>query len=194
MPAWLQVDFNGSKSIDEIDVFGVQDDYANPIEPTTSLTFSLYSLTGFDVQYWTGLAWTTVPNGSVTGNNKVSRQFTFTAVTTSKIRVLASASPDGYSRLTEVEAWGTAAGGGGSTTAEIQWLVTDQLGTPRMVFDKTGRLANMKRHDYLPFGEELFAAPNQRSTTQGYSVTDGLREKVFVRLENPTKARILKAG
>src|SRR5207249_8687208 len=77
----------------------------------------------------------------------------------------------------EVEAWGTAEGGEGSTSADIQWLVTDQLGTPRMVFDKTDSLANMKRHDYLPFGEELFAAPNQRSTTQGYSVTDGLRQK-----------------
>jgi len=77
----------------------------------------------------------------------------------------------------EVEAWGTAESGGGSTSADIQWLVTDQLGTPRMVFDKTGSLANMKRHDYLPFGEELFAAPNQRTTTQGYSVTDGLRQQ-----------------
>ncbi len=26
-----------------------------------------------------------------------------------------------------------------------------------MVFDKTGALATTKRHDYLPFGEEIFA-------------------------------------
>jgi hypothetical protein len=37
----------------------------------------------------------------------------------------------------------------------IHWLVTDQLGTPRMVFDLSGSLANVSRHDYLPFGEEL---------------------------------------
>ena len=37
----------------------------------------------------------------------------------------------------------------------VQWLVGDQLGTPRMVADGTGSLAGIKRHDYLPFGEEL---------------------------------------
>ena len=42
--------------------------------------------------------WVTIPGGS---NNKVWRKFTFTAVTTTKIRVLASASPDGYSRVVE---------------------------------------------------------------------------------------------
>jgi RHS repeat-associated protein len=59
--------------------------------------------------------------------------------------------------------------------ANPQWLVTDQLGTPRMVFDKTGVLANVKRHDYLPFGEELFAGG--RTTTMGYSAADGVRQK-----------------
>ncbi|HEV8589215.1 MAG TPA: discoidin domain-containing protein, partial [Pyrinomonadaceae bacterium] len=29
-PQWLQVDFNGSKTIDEVDVYTLQDDYANP--------------------------------------------------------------------------------------------------------------------------------------------------------------------
>jgi RHS repeat-associated protein len=43
-----------------------------------------------------------------------------------------------------------------------------QLGTPRMIFDKTGSLANTKRHDYLPFGEELYAGAGLRTTTQGY--------------------------
>jgi len=57
------------------------------------------------VQYWDGSGWVTVAGGSVTGNHKVWRKFTFPAVTTSKIRVRATASPDGYSRLTEVEAY-----------------------------------------------------------------------------------------
>jgi hypothetical protein len=47
--------------------------------------------------------------------------------------------------------------GGGSSNASINWLVTDQLSTPRIIIDKTGSLANVKRHDYLPFGEELLA-------------------------------------
>jgi RHS repeat-associated protein len=46
-----------------------------------------------------------------------------------------------------------------------------------MVFDQTGSLANMKRHDYLPFGEELFAPISGRSAAQGYSGGDGVRQQ-----------------
>lgn len=60
-------------------------------------------------------------------------------------------------------------------TAEVNWLVTDQLGTPRMIFDKTGSLANTKRHDYLPFGEEL-TTQGLRTTQLGYTA-DNLRQK-----------------
>lgn len=105
-PDWLQVQFDGTKAIHEIDLFSVQDNYTNPSIPNESTTFTLYGLTGFDVQYWTGSAWATVPNGSVTGNNYVWRKFTFPTITTTKIRVLTNASPDGYSRVTELEAWG----------------------------------------------------------------------------------------
>ena len=59
----------------------------------------------------------------------------------------------------------------------VQWLISDQLGTPRMVFDESGALANVKRHDYLPFGEELFASQGLRSTALGYSSSDGLRQQ-----------------
>ena len=63
----------------------------------------------------------------------------------------------------------------------INWLVTDQLGTPRMIFDKSGTLATTKRHDYLPFGEELFATQGARTATQGYPTSpnssDGVRQK-----------------
>jgi RHS repeat-associated protein len=46
-----------------------------------------------------------------------------------------------------------------------------------MIFDKTGSLANTKRHDYLPFGEELFANQGLRNGTIGYSNSDSVREK-----------------
>lgn len=55
-------------------------------------------------------------------------------------------------------------------------LVTDQLGTPRMIFDKSGSVANVKRHDYLPFGEELFAGVGGRTTQNGYTA-DTVRQK-----------------
>jgi RHS repeat-associated protein len=45
-----------------------------------------------------------------------------------------------------------------------------------MVFDQTGSLANVKRHDYLPFGEELYAGVGGRTTTQGYT-GDSIRQK-----------------
>jgi hypothetical protein len=129
-PQWLQVDFNGSKVIDEIDVFSVQDLPSSPSEPTPTMTFNLYGLTTFQAQYWNGSAWVTVSNGNVTGNNKVWKQISFSPITTSKIRVWITGSSDGYIRITEVEAWGVPDGGGGVSTS-IQWLVTDHLGTPR---------------------------------------------------------------
>jgi RHS repeat-associated protein len=60
--------------------------------------------------------------------------------------------------------------------AGLQWLVSDQLGTPRMVLDKTGSLSAVKRHDYLPYGEELYAGMGGRTWQQGY-VSDSVRQK-----------------
>jgi hypothetical protein len=108
-PDWAEVDFSGSKTIDEIDVFTIQDNYPNPVEPTESMTFATYGITAFEVQYWDGGAWADVPNGNVTDNNLVWRRFTFPRITTTKVRVLVNNALAGYSRLTEVEAWGAAA-------------------------------------------------------------------------------------
>lgn len=105
-PDWLQVDFGTNKTLTEINVFTLQDNYSSPSEPTEATTFTQWGLTGYDVQYWNGTSWIQVPGASVTGNNKIWRKFTFTPITTSKIRVLTSAAADGYSRLTEIEAYG----------------------------------------------------------------------------------------
>jgi hypothetical protein len=106
-PDWIQVDFNGTKTISEIDVFTLQDAWQTPIEPTLSTTFTLYGNTAFTVQFWDGSAWTTVSGGSVTGNNKVWRQFSFTPVATTKVRVNITANANNdFSRVVELEAWG----------------------------------------------------------------------------------------
>jgi RHS repeat-associated protein len=55
-------------------------------------------------------------------------------------------------------------------------MVTDQLGTPRMILDQTGTLAGVSRHDYLPFGEELLSSTGVRNTVPGYFGTD-VRQK-----------------
>jgi RHS repeat-associated protein len=64
----------------------------------------------------------------------------------------------------------------GTLYREANWLVTDQLGTPRMIADKSGSLGSVKRHDYLPFGEELSAGLGGRTTAQGYT-GDTVRQK-----------------
>jgi RHS repeat-associated protein len=60
-------------------------------------------------------------------------------------------------------------------TAEMSYLISDQLGTPRMVFDQSGDLTTTKRHDYAPFGEELFNGA--RTTAMGYAAGDLTRQK-----------------
>jgi hypothetical protein len=155
-PDWVQIDFEGNKTINEIDVFSLQDNNASPVEPTESMTFSLYGLSGYEVQYWNGASWLNVPGGAVTGNNLVWRKFTFTPLTTSKIRVLTNAAADGYSRIVEIEAFTTiihplaaqwqfdegsgttvndSTGFGSTATAQSATWTTGRVGTGAMDFN-----------------------------------------------------------
>lgn len=61
--------------------------------------------------------------------------------------------------------------------SKVNWLVSDHLNTPRIVIDKTGTRANVKRHDYLPFGEELLAGTGGRTPALGYVSGDGVRQQ-----------------
>jgi len=103
-PDWVQINFNGTKSIDRVVVYTLQDNYPNPIEPTDTLTFNTYGVTDFTVQGWNGSAWTTL--ATVSGNNLVKRTVNFTAFTTDQIRVNVTSALAGYSRIIEIEAWG----------------------------------------------------------------------------------------
>ncbi|HET6976395.1 MAG TPA: RHS repeat-associated core domain-containing protein [Pyrinomonadaceae bacterium] len=71
------------------------------------------------------------------------------------------------------------------TGVDLRWLVTDQLGTPRMIFDQNGALNSVSRHDYLPFGEELSAGVGGRTTAQGFSDSDGLRQRFTQKERDP---------
>ncbi len=92
-----------------------------------------------------------------------------------------------YNRALTASEVPTLPGGAGSSPsgAEINWLVTDHLGTPRLILDQTGALANVKRHDYLPFGEELFAL-GLRTPSLGYSAGDSVRQQ-FTSKERDTE-------
>jgi RHS repeat-associated protein len=185
-PDYLEVDFGSVKAVNEIHVFTLQDNYANSAEPTESMTFTLWGLTAFALEYWNGSSWVAIPGASVSGNNKIWRKFTFTPINTSKIRVQTTASVDGYSRITEVEAYGPAESSGAGS---VRWLITDHLGTPRMVLDQSGSLANMTRHDYLPFGEELAAPTSGRSAAQGYAGGDSVRQQ-FTQKERDNETQL----
>ena len=163
------------------DVFTLQDNYANSAEPTESMTFTQWGLTAYTVEYWSGSSWIQIPNASVTGNNKIWRKFEFSPISTSKIRVVTISSVDGYSRLTEVEAYGPADTGGSGNG--VHWLVPDHLGTPRIILDQIGRLEGVTRHDNLPFGEELFAGTGARTVAMGYSA-DSVRQQFTAKERN----------
>src|SRR5262249_40140018 len=54
-----------------------------------------------------------------------------------------------------------------------RYTTADNLGSARVITNSTGSVVS--RHDYLPFGQELFAGTGGRTTAQGYSVSDGVR-------------------
>src|SRR5262249_55062106 len=68
-PDWVQIAFNGAKTINRVVVYSLQDNYLNPVEPTDTQTFSLYGITSFTVQGWDGANWVTLT--TVTGNSLV---------------------------------------------------------------------------------------------------------------------------
>ncbi len=110
-PDWVQITFNGQKTIDEVDLFSLQDLPAASVEPTPTLTFTKYGINAFDVQYWDGTTWLSATNSGITGNNLVWRKVSFSAVTTDRIRLVVTSSlgaPLRYSRIVEIEAYGSA--------------------------------------------------------------------------------------
>ncbi|MDY0747258.1 PKD domain-containing protein [Paucibacter sp. R3-3] len=127
-PDWVQIDFNGTQTISEIDVFTLQDNTASPSVPTLDMTFSTYGVTQYEVQYWDGANWVDVQGGNVTGNNKVWRQFTFPPVNTPRIRVLVSNALNNFSRIVEVEAWTPGSGANQAPVAAISGPASGLVG------------------------------------------------------------------
>ena len=51
---------------------------------------------------------------------------------------------------------------------QLKWLVTDHLGSTRMEANRSGSLAGIRRHDYLPFGEDLVASKGAQRSQLAY--------------------------
>ena len=67
--------------------------------------------------------------------------------------------------------------GGTSPGANLKYVLTDAQGSIRAVMNNGtyGSSSIISRHDYLPFGEELWAGAGGRTTSQKYSATNNIR-------------------
>ena len=125
-PDWLEITFDSPKKMNEIDVFTLQDALKLSVAPTSTMTFSKYGITNFDVQYWSGTDWNNVPGGSIQSNNLVWRKVSFDTITCQKIRIKVNESLEKYSRIVEVQAFEkgvniAAASNGGSVKASSEY-------------------------------------------------------------------------
>ena len=102
-PDWVQIKFGGVKTINKVVVYSRQDS-SSPVEPTDTMTFSLYGAKDFTVQAWTGTGWTTL--ASVVGNNLVKRTVSFSSYKTDCIRIHVTRTAGPSTQLVEVQAWG----------------------------------------------------------------------------------------
>jgi hypothetical protein len=108
-PDTVEVEFNDAMSIDEVNVVTLQDAWWNPVEPTESLDFFNNGITAFEVQYFDGNNWLSIPGVTVNGNMKVLRKFTFPAVVTERIRLKVNGAKAPNSIVVEFEAYGVLA-------------------------------------------------------------------------------------
>ena len=66
-----------------------------------------------------------------------------------------------------------------STSANLKYVLSDLQGSARALMNNSGSGTStiIARHDYLPFGEEIFAGVGLRTTSQKYSVTEKVRQR-----------------
>ena len=77
--AWIEIAFNTTRQISEIDViFANGGDLNNSDEPTLSSVAGFAASQGIEAQYWNGASRVTIV--SLSGNDKQRRQFTFSAL------------------------------------------------------------------------------------------------------------------
>ena len=112
-PDTLGVTFGGgAKTISEVRVYTLQNDFHNAVVPDENTDASLYGIQNFEVQFFNSSTgqFETLPGGTVTNNTKAMRLITLgTPVTTTAIRILVTLGRAHFSRIVEVEAPGPSA-------------------------------------------------------------------------------------
>jgi RHS repeat-associated protein len=65
------------------------------------------------------------------------------------------------------------------TSSGVKYVLSDTQGSARAVMSSGtyGSSSIIARHDYLPFGEEIWSGTGLRTTAQGYNTTDKIRQK-----------------
>ena len=105
-PSWAQVTFGAAKSISEVDVYTLSDNYQTVSSINASTPADVYGIQNFNVQYNNGSGWTDVPGSPITNNNLAWTQLKFSTITNvTAIRVYITAAHATYSRLVELEAY-----------------------------------------------------------------------------------------
>ena len=99
----------------------------------------------------------------------------------SNVRLAFAVSPEFAENVTAVC---PSTSSGTSTSANLKYVLTDAQGTTRALMNHSGSGTStiIARHDYLPFGEEIWAGIGLRSSTQKYATTDKVRQR-FAMLE-----------
>lgn len=100
----IEVNFNQTRKIQEINVITLDDSVNYNSDPNITDTFTLYGITDFNLEYYDGASWTRLE--TITSNNKVWRQFTYSPFNAEKIRLINIYGLTGACRLVEFEAWG----------------------------------------------------------------------------------------
>jgi RHS repeat-associated protein len=98
------------------------------------------------------------------------------AVGRSNVRLAFAVSPEFAQNVTAI-CPGTSSGT--STGANLKYVLTDAQGSGRALMNNNGSGTStiISRHDYLPFGEEIWAGVGLRTATQKYATTSTVRQK-----------------
>lgn len=101
--AWLSITFPVARTIGEVHVYHIQNATTGSVEPYDGMTGSTQLVTGYRVETWDGNAWVT--QDTITSNTAIKRVSAVTPVSTTAIRIFATAVAGTYMRLAEVEAY-----------------------------------------------------------------------------------------
>ena len=101
------------RTISEIDLFSLQDNFNYAGDPSPSTTTSMYGNVDFHLQYCpvgrnctaSGAGWVEPPGGYITANNKAWRSVSFTPVRATAIRAVLDCTQSTKAYVVELEAW-----------------------------------------------------------------------------------------